>query len=107
MRRVSSTYSFLEETVHDLLERIKTLNETEAVELAHQGTRLLAERAAVGTIEERRAATERLSIWHKSVVDYLVAMRLGPEPPPRPPTLASEPHGAGVAQPEADDPEPE
>lgn len=75
MKRISSTYNFVEETVHDLLRRLDAVGigtdvlGLRAHELAVEGNRLLDARP---TATDRRLATEELRAWHKASVDLLL-----------------------------------
>lgn len=108
MRRVSSTYSFVDEAIHELLERLAAENTEEAVDLAHEGTRLIAERSSASASDTRRAATESLSVWHKMAIDYLMARQLEAHALPGGPAAATdEAPDAHVAHPEPKDGEPD
>lgn len=72
MRNISNTYSFVEEIVLDVLDRLNKLDTDEALVLALEGQRLLECWSRTNPVNQgRNAATEALKDFNRRALDYL------------------------------------
>lgn len=72
MRNISNTYSFVEEIVLDILDRLNKLDTDEALVLALEGQRLLERWSRTNPVNQgRNAATEALKDFNRRALDYL------------------------------------
>lgn len=75
MRKISSTYSLLEDLVSQVIGRLEKVRTDRAIEMVEDGRRLLAAwRAAEADTEERKLIVVRMSAFHRKALDMLTGV---------------------------------